>query len=410
LLDRLRDYHSEYDQLLRHIEQSSPTYYAIKYSDEVADATTVSESLSDNEALIEFYADQDSVYSIVLTSTEWHFASTAAGPVAQSVNQLVGSLTGQIFHDYVASASDLYRQLLKPAEAVLGSKDLIIVPHGILHHVPFETLLYSEPDLTADTTSLSYSSLSYLVKRHAISYSYSATLREIMRRRTSRPADRQFLGIAPVQYTSDEKSEGIFSNPVRALPGAESEVTGIHNLFSPAYRPLMRLLNNSSAVSLGKDASEAAIQKLELSRYKYIHFATHGIVNDTIPELSGLVMHPSSDGADDILHLGEIYGMELNADLVVLSACETGRGKIVVGNGVVGLTGGFLFAGARNVVVSLWQVDDVTAGELMRPFYVRFLRRNEYRRALRSSKLEMIASESKYARPYYWAPFVLFDS
>ncbi|NNE35739.1 MAG: CHAT domain-containing protein [Rhodothermales bacterium] len=323
---------------------------------------------------------------------------------------MLRALTRQTYHNYVTSASALYRQLLQPLDDMLGNKDHIIVPHGILHNLPFETLLFEEVDVPTDSTSLSYSTLPYLLKRNAISYSYSATLRHILGRRQSIPVDRQFLGIAPIDYGSASKPDGPFSGKIATLPGAKAEVTEILNLFSPAYRPVLRRLDTRSYVSLGRRASEQSVEEMELDRYRYIHFATHGLVNDSIPELSGLLMHPSSQDADDILHLGEIYSLNLNADLVVLSACETGKGKIVTGSGVVGLTGGFLYAGARNVVVSLWQVDDFSAGTLMKPFYVRFLRRSGYRQALRSAKLEMIASEGKQARPYYWAPFILFDS
>ncbi|NNE34655.1 MAG: CHAT domain-containing protein [Rhodothermales bacterium] len=345
-----------------------------------------------------------------MTKSEWRVASTAAGPVEQSVDELIESLTGQTYENYVSSASRLYQQILEPVDDVLVDKDLIIVPHGVLYNVPFETLLFEDVDVPVDSTALSYSTLPYLVRRHAVSYTYSATLRDILGRRKSSPVDRQFLGIAPIEYTSTTKPDRPFPGPIATLEGAGTEVKSILNLFSPPYRPILRRLSKRSTVSLGRRASEQAIVEMELNRYRYIHFATHGLVNDSIPELSGLMMHPSSEEADDILHLGEIYGMDLNADLVVLSACETGKGKFVTGSGVVGLTGGFLYAGARNVVVSLWQVDDFSAATLMKPFYIRFLRQADYRQALRFAKLEMIASEGRHSRPYFWAPFILFDS
>jgi CHAT domain-containing protein len=298
--------------------------------------------------------------------------------------------------------------LARSAQQIKG-RDLIIVPDGPLHHLPFESLLVNfDEQSMADRPD--YSALPYLINSHAISYSYSATLRAILRDRTQPEPDRGFAGIAPGSYDTSSSAESMWSSSTNPLPGAKREVRRLRSLFSPSYNPLGRLLDSRNELWLGENANEESLAEGQLHGYKYIHFATHGILNDSIPELSGLLLHPSSTTSDDVLHLGEIYSLDLNADLVVLSACDTGKGKVVDGEGVVGLAGGLLFAGAKNVVVSLWQVDDSVAGEVMIPFYIRFLRNAPYRRALRDAKLEIIKGGGRSARPYYWAPYVLFDS
>lgn len=398
----------KYDDLLRKIELDHPTYYAIKYGNDLVDAEAAAENLDDDEALVEFYLDRDYVYVIAVTKTDWHFTSTERAPVERSAGELLSALKEQDFQHYVNAAADLYAKLLAEVAPYLTGKDLIIIPDGVLHHVPFETLLVDYH--AAPTAQSDYTTLPYLLKSHPISYSYSATLRAVLGRRSRSEPDRTFAGFAPVTYPARAQHDSAQSPSMKSLPGAGQEVRRLLNLFIPKYRPLKRLLDTRNLLSIGPGAREESVKQMDLQEYKYLHFATHGIVNDSIPELSGLLLHPASRTEDDVLHLGEIYSLELNADLVVLSACETGRGRLSSGEGVIGLTGGFLYAGARNVVVSQWQVDDSAAGRLMIPFYVRFLRGGNYRDALRDAKLDVIMSGGIHARPYYWAPYVLFDS
>jgi CHAT domain-containing protein len=159
---------------------------------------------------------------------------------------------------------------------------------------------------------------------------------------------------------------------------------------------------------LERRASEASLKSSRLDDYRYVHFATHGLVNEPKPKLSGLMLAPvDSPQEDDILYLGEIYNLSLNADLVVLSACETGVGKLVKGEGLIGLTRGFLYAGAANLLVSLWQVNDASTANLMIDFYQNLLAGKSKAAALREAKLRLLEQQTKYAKPYHWAPFVL---
>ena len=148
------------------------------------------------------------------------------------------------------------------------------------------------------------------------------------------------------------------------------------------------------------------VKKGELSKYDYIHFATHGLVNSQYPELSGLLLAQNKASVEDgILYTGEIYGLDLKADLVTLSACETALGKRVEGEGLRGLTTSFLFAGARTVVVSLWKVADESTSQLMINFYNELLTGKDKSTALRDAKLSLL-KDANYANPFYWSPFV----
>jgi CHAT domain-containing protein len=148
----------------------------------------------------------------------------------------------------------------------------------------------------------------------------------------------------------------------------------------------------------------------QLSQYRILHFATHGLLNSERPELSGLVfslIDQEGKPQDGFLRLHEIYNLQLNADLIVLSACETGLGKEIKGEGLIGLTRGFMYSGAPRVVASLWNVDDLATAELMKLFYQRMLKDGQPAgAALRAAQLEL-SRQKRWASPYFWAGFVL---
>ena len=148
----------------------------------------------------------------------------------------------------------------------------------------------------------------------------------------------------------------------------------------------------------------------ELARYRIVHFATHGVLDDKRPELSGLLLSMVNEHGrqqDGFLGLNSIYNLKLSAELVVLSACQTGLGKEVKGEGLIGLTRGFMYAGAARVVASLWKVDDEATAELMKRFYRRMLQDNmPAAAALRAAQVEMW-QQKQWRSPYYWASFVL---
>jgi CHAT domain-containing protein len=183
------------------------------------------------------------------------------------------------------------------------------------------------------------------------------------------------------------------------LPGTETEVNTISKLFQSKNIPNRIFLNNQ--------ANETEIKSGKLKDYSLIHFATHGIVDETSPELSRIYLQSDSEAEDGNLFAGEIYNLQLNANLVSLSACQTGLGKISKGEGVIGLSRALVYAGAKNIIVSFWSVADESTAELMTDFY-KYLLENpsaSYSSDLRQAKLGML--NSKYASPYYWAPFIL---
>ena len=164
--------------------------------------------------------------------------------------------------------------------------------------------------------------------------------------------------------------------------------------------------------ALGFKANRATATDPALGQYRVVHFATHSLFNDEYPELSGIVLslydergRPQEDG---FLRLQDIYNLKLSADLVVLSACRTGLGKNIRGEGLIGLTRGFMYAGASRVVASLWKVDDEATAELMKRFYQHFFRDGMTPAASLRAAQDSMRTQRRWRAPYYWAGFVLY--
>jgi CHAT domain-containing protein len=184
------------------------------------------------------------------------------------------------------------------------------------------------------------------------------------------------------------------------LPGTRREAAAITALVPTTERKQ----------ALDFEASRVTATSEELSQYRIIHFATHGLLNSQHPELSGIVLSlvdAQGKPQDGFLRLHEIYNLKLPAELVVLSACQTGLGKEIKGEGLVGLTRGFMYAGAARVMASLWKVDDRATAELMKQFYQGMVKDGlRPAAALRAAQVAMW-KQQRWQEPYYWAAFVL---
>ncbi|MBT8399147.1 MAG: CHAT domain-containing protein, partial [Rhodothermia bacterium] len=399
----------DYDRFLLYLSQTYPAYYEFQHPNASLSASEIAASLDENEALIEFFQTRDSVYVIAISKEARSVHTVATDLIGQSVTMYLEAMRKRTARDYLQSSYKLYQELLQPIEDLIAEKNLTIVPDGQLHFVPFEPLLTSPVDIS-DGRSVRYQSLPYLIVSNSIEYAYSASLREFVRGREYPEWKSDFLGVAPAFKEVTFSWPQVPMDKVNYLPGTVLEVQSIYSMFVPWFDVLNRTWRTRSTALIGSNATEEKLRSLDLSQYRFLHFATHGSVAEENPAISGLLLHPGSRSHDDVLRLGEIYGMRLSADLVVLSACDTGLGRLVDGEGVIGLTGGFLYAGARNVVVSLWQVEDKSAAELMRRFYASSLRSNGFRESLRQAKIAIINSGGDFSRPYHWAGYVLFGS
>jgi len=274
---------------------------------------------------------------------------------------------------------------LLPKKIPASITELVILPTGRLSIIPFEVLF-----LTKIKKENSFSDFPYLLKKYNVRYEFCAAL-ILQKLKNQTISETSIFLCAPVTFEKDGLVE---------LPGTESEVKEISQLFSSK--------NLKSTVLTRQQADEKKVKDVDLKNFSYLHFATHGIVDETNPDLSRIYLYTSSESEDGNLYAGEIYNMDLNANLVTLSACQTGLGKISKGEGVIGLSRALVYAGSKNVIVSFWSVADQSTESLMKKFYRQVLDTpsQNFSRSLREAKLYLI-TEHKYSSPHYWAPFIL---
>jgi CHAT domain-containing protein/Tfp pilus assembly protein PilF len=390
----------QYQALRQRFEKEYPDYYDLKYRFETVGSAELRErALDERTVLVEYFLGKERVFIFTITRGGLEVrevprdASLEAG-----LSDLRQAILAQDTAAHVRCAHRLYQMLLAPVEGRLAGKDLVIVPDGPLSTVPFEALLKREASPDTDPRELPY-----LLRDHAVSYAYSATLLvQGLRHRRESPPD-ELVAFAPVFA----ETSGSVDAP-RPLPASRKEVTDLRGLFSEREGLFGGWFSGRSRVYLGREATEGRVKSEGLERYRYVHLATHGVVDEAHPGLSRLLLAPETgSGEDGVLHLGEIYNLRLNADLVVLSACDTGRGRLARGEGVIGLTRGFLYAGARSLLVSLWPVSDAAAAGLVVDFYSGLLGGRPKAQALREAKLETMGRNPEYAKPYYWSSLVL---
>jgi len=340
----------------------------------------------------EIEAAARSFYELLITSNRIYALSDEKQAVARA-------LTDPQRQEMLETASHLSQMLIGPVASQLGKKRLVIVADGALQYLPFAAL----PDPT--TIMQETGKTQPMIVQHEIvslpSISSLATLRSELAGRKLPPKDLAVLA-DPVFDPDDErvKSSSTHRESSRRLKGTRKEADGIV-AFVPA---------NRAREALDFEANRELANSGELGQYRYIHFATHGLIDSIHPELSAIVLSlvdEKGNPRDGFLRANEAYNLSLSADVVVLSGCETGLGKEVKGEGLIGLTRGFMYAGAPRVVVSLWAVKDESTAKLMVSFYRNMIKEGKRpAEALRAAQIEMLKSERLRA-PYYWAAFVL---
>ena len=362
-----------------------------------------------------------------LTARSTNRAGETAAQRQERVNQAEAKLP--------AAALDLSKMIMTPAAAQLGNKRLIIVADGALQYIPFAML----PDPNSEGFAVPQSAVRNpqsavpLIVTHEVLSSPSASVLALQRSELAgrQPAPKMLAVIAdPVFDRSDARFKTAVVDEKVAVPsGMKADIRGLEHIAETKDAKTERLVirrlpftrqeadalisltpKNSSFKAIDFQANRTNVLNGDLSQYKYVHFATHGVMDAQRPGLSSLVLSTvDADGKpqNGFLRANDIYNMKLPAELVVLSACQTGLGKEVKGEGLIGLTRGFMYAGAKRVVVSLWSVNDKATSDLMTNFYRGMLKGNERpAAALRAAQIEMW-KQKKWQSPYYWAAFTM---
>ncbi len=394
-----------YNQLLDNYREQYPEYYELRHQQELPTLSEVQQALQPDQTILSYFTTETSVYRFEISQSKVVLTtSPLPARFARDIRGLNKGIIHQLDEVYLKKAQQL-GELLLPTRQAEEQEELIIVPDGILLRVPFEVLLTDTVDIAAPN----YQTLPYLIQDYQLQYSPSVSLFHQAQTDTlskSEQSTNGLLAYAPVFPGSSAIQAATRGTPfagerITPLPETEREVSQLANLFEENDR--------QTQTSLHQSASEHSLKESDLGQYRFLHVATHGFVNEAEPDLSGLLLYPDSTaGEDGLLAVGEVYNLRLNTDLVTLSACETGIGQIANGEGVLGFTRAFLYAGAERVLVSLWQVQDAATAELMLAFYERVLQTSapDYSSQLQQAKMQLIESGS-YSHPYYWSPFVL---
>ena len=316
-----------------------------------------------DEMLVEFFYQGNDLYAFVVGKDTLQAIRLEGGDIARDIREFRSTLQDPTSERTSEISVKLYDKLMRPLEPYLLQPNLVIVPHGILHYLPFNALSNGQQ---------------YLLDRYSLRYLPSASV-------------IVYLGASPAG--SPERLMAIGNPDLGArkppLNYAEHEVRAIAKDFPQA------------TVLVGKGASETVFKSAG-AQFSHIHLATHGIFESEDPLHSGLLL-AKDDQNDGILNVGELYSLRLGSELVTLSACETGMSAISNGDELVGLARGFLYAGSKSIVASLWSVDDEATAFLMSEFYAD-LRKTNKRESLR---LAQLATKKKYPHPFYWAAFEL---
>jgi len=383
-----------YEELIKKFESNYPNYYDLKYNTQTYSIKDTQIELMEGQALIKYINLKEStlVFCITKDTVRLHTLPVVSGALIETFRStlnpnFIDSKATTLYNDFTDQSFDLYTKLLSPVLTELPGEinSLIIIPDGLLSVIPFEALITDKSKGSAGN----YQHLPYLIKKYNVSYGYSATslfkLKEL-----ATPDDQKFsiLSFAPSEFEAS-------NNNLSRLKWSQNEVESLSDIF------------NNQAYT-GSLATEKQL-KASFNKYPVTHLATHAIINHQDPMYSKLVFAPSNDTIEDgMLHTFELYNMDINTNMMVLSACNTGFGKLQKGEGVMSLARAFAYAGCPSVVMSHWAVDDKSTSQLMQFFYSNLKKGLSKDKALRQAKLSFLENSSPlYHHPYYWNNFVV---
>jgi len=391
---------NQLESLKREIREFSPAYANLRYPRTLTLQEAQSELIDDETACFAYLLAKEKSYGFAITRKNIKiFPLPDRKEVKQLVQEHLGAITDVSNHD-CSSGYKLYEILIRPGLSD-NIKRLIIVPDDVLYYLPFETLL--RQNRGSD----------WLVRGYTVAYEPSlSSLKELVLRKkeNGHKTAKDILAVGDPSFGSNEVEPAIdggagpsqnsgspVDNEFVRLKYSGQEIEKISALFKPGRRDTL----------LRERASEENFKRQNLADYRIIHFATHAFIDDKKPARSAVVLSLDQDPKEDgFLQMREVFNLKFKADLVVLSACQTGLGQLIRGEGIEGLSRAFFYAGASSVLLSLWAVNDQASAQFLERFYIHLRSAKPVVDSLRKAKLEMIESEV-LAHPYYWAGFVV---
>tara|TARA_R110001599_G_scaffold69058_1_gene194540 strand:- start:6767 stop:9544 length:2778 start_codon:yes stop_codon:yes gene_type:complete len=383
LKDALFTLKEEYRQLVQKLEVDYKSYYDLKYNTTTVSLEVSQKSLSKHQLLISYFYGNKAIYAIALNRGKKEMFRIPIDADLEANIKKVYQMLSDPKSDVIALGNatySIYELLLQPILNSGDQKKLIIIPDGLLNYLPFSAL------------NTSPGGIRYLAENHAIGYVNSATLLSELEER--QPKEHTILAFAP----SFDGTVSV-SNPDRGkllpLPNNKKEVEQILTSFhGRAYIDGEASLSNF---------------KSQLASFGMVHLATHAIFDDTAPEYSYLAFAQNGNAAEDLLYVADLYNLQLDADLVTLSACESGIGDLKRGEGFLSLARGFFYSGAASIASTLWKINDASTTTLMTSFYKNLSKGEAKDVALQNAQIEFLDNnrDNALSHPYYWSAFVI---
>jgi CHAT domain-containing protein/tetratricopeptide (TPR) repeat protein len=400
--ERILDLEWKYKELLTGFERDYPEYYSLKYNLSTASVQDLQHQLNKDEMLLEYTLGSDSIYIFCITPGKYELL---AKPMDSSLVSGIFSLRQNLklfdiqhydikdFRSFQECALRLYNTLIHPIGIEPHISNLFIIPDDELGYLSFDMLIQDE----RRGNKIDFRRLPFLIRKYNISYSPSASLMAYHQNNRNSLPLKGLLAFAPT-YSTFLNYQHLESDR-RNLPGAITEVNNIPSRYF-------------GRKFLAEQATEAHF-KQHASQYDILHLAMHTQINDEYPLTSILRFHPGNIGEEDNqLHTYEIFGLDLNSRMVVLSACSSGNGKLEKGEGINSLARAFLYAGTESIIMTLWDVEDGASKELITYFYEFLSKGHKKDKALRMAKIKYLDNcfYLKEGHPYFWSGYVVYGN
>lgn len=405
----LNDLNVRIDAFNEQLKTAYPDYYQLKYASSNVEVQELQAYLEEDALMIEYVVGKDSVYAFGLTKNglQLYTLDVSKKELTIQVRKMRKALSNynfilkeknKAYQLYTKTAYWFYQKMMEPMLRDKSKiRQLILIPDGELAHLPFEAFLTKN----AAQSNLGYQDLDYLMRTYAINYNYSASLWKENKEAKEFDNNGKMLAFAAAYEATAEEGELNRAPHLKKLrkilidlPAVQTEVQQLESIFEGDF--------------LYKEAATERNFKEKASDYAIIHLAMHGILNTQYPILSSMAFTENKDSLEDnFLEAHEISRLSLQAELVVLSACETGYGKFKQGEGVLSLARSFMYSGVPSMVVSLWQVNDGSTAIIMQLFYQNLQAGMNKAEALNRAKLAYIEQATgASAHPAFWAPFI----
>jgi len=395
------------DILTSRLENQYKNYYKLKYQNRQLDIESIQEMIADEQAIIEYYLSDSIIYEFIITKNDFSvFEKKIDSTFLNNIYAITKIFKTNTFthfdlkqfYTFKEKSFQLYQILIEPLGTIIKDKELIIIPDKELLQLPFEVLLTDQ-----DLSISNFRGLSYLIKDYPISYSYSTEW--LFVQRTVNIAKKNLLAILPsydklIDYESLilHENKNFEKDLFQPIPAAIEEVKNISKLID-------------GKILESENATEENFKRMA-GNYSILHFAMHTVIDNNNPMFSKLVFTPqpndSATKEDNLLNTYEIFNLNLNAQMVILSSCNTGNGNLQKGEGIMSMARGFMYAGCKSLGITLWSVDDNSSAELMSYFY-------EFLANGMTKSMALLSAKKKYLQladpisthPHFWASHII---